>query len=56
MGVNENMFVQLSGTMLDGAVLAGSHGVQMVVLCGMSGTQAIPVMVTGSGEMVTKTI
>ena len=56
MATGTNAFVQLSGVMFDSAVLAGSQGVQLVVLCGMSGTQAIPVMVTGSGEIVTKTV
>ncbi len=56
MAAGTNIALQVSGTALDGAVLAGSHAVQMVLLCGLSGLQAIPVMVTGSGELITKTI
>ena len=47
--VGENIFVQLSGEQLDGAVLAGSHPVTAVLLCGMSGTGVFPLMVNSSG-------
>ena len=56
MTVSTNQFLQLSGTAFDGAVLAGSHALQMVVLCGMSGLQAIPVQVNSSGCLMTETM
>ena len=52
--VAENQFVQMSGTAFDGAVAAGSHTVSMTVLCGMSGTACIPVMVNSSGALQTE--
>ncbi len=50
--VGENIFVQLSGEQLDGAVLAGSHTVSAVLLCGMSGTGTYPVMVNELGQLI----
>lgn len=54
--VAENVFVQLSGTGFDGAVLAGSHTVQLCILCGMSGLGCYPVMVSNSGCLITQEI
>ncbi len=51
--VANNVFVQLSGEQLDGAVLAGSHTVAAVLLCGMSGTGTYPVMVNELGQIIT---
>jgi len=47
--VAENVFVNFSGATIG----AGSRGVQLAILCGVSGTTAIPVMVTGAGAIVT---
>ena len=52
--VAENIFVQLSGTAFDSAVLAGSNTIGLTILCGMSGTACIPVMVNSSGAIQTE--
>lgn len=47
-----NVFVQFSGTVFDSQVLAGSQAVQLVLLCGTSGTGVYPVMVNELGQMI----
>ena len=47
--VAENVFVNFSGASLG----VGSRTVEVAILCGISGGQAIPVMVNGAGAIVT---
>jgi len=43
-------FVTASGTVLG---VAGSHAASLVVLCGLSGTNIVPVQVNSAGQLVT---
>ena len=52
MTISNNVFVQFSGTMFDGAVLAGSQSIQLTLLCGASGTGVFPVMVNEEGQLI----
>ena len=45
----ENIFVQSSGTLIG----VGSPGANLVILMGISGTSAFPVMVNEVGALVT---
>ena len=56
MTVGTNVFVQVSGTILDSAVLAGSQAVQLVLLCGVSGTGVYPVQVNSNGVLMTGSV
>lgn len=48
--VAENYYVSVvSGTVFG----TGSHTVSMVVLCGLSGTNVVPVQVNSAGQLVT---
>jgi len=47
--VAENVFVSFSGATIE----TGSRTAQLAILCGISGTTAIPVMVNGAGAIVT---
>ena len=47
--VAENVFVSFSGATIE----TGSRTAQLAILCGISGTMAIPVMVTSAGAVVT---
>lgn len=48
--VAENYYVSVaSGTVFGN----GSHAVSMTVLCGLSGTNVIPVQVNSAGQLVT---
>lgn len=47
--VADNVFINFSGTTLD----VGSRTVQLAILCGVSGTLAIPVLVNGAGALQT---
>ena len=47
--VADNFFTSCSGTTLE----VGSRAAQVTILCGISGTVAIPVMVNDAGALVT---
>lgn len=47
--VADNVFVNFSGASLG----LGSRTTQLVILCGISGGQVIPVQVNGAGALVT---
>lgn len=46
----DNVFVNFSGASLG----VGSRTLQISILCGISGGQAIPVMVNGAGEIINR--
>lgn len=48
-----NMLVNISGTTLG---ITGSTAVQLVLLCGVSGTQVVPIQVTNQGYLLTSGI
>lgn len=48
--VAENVFVNFSGTTLG----LGSRTLELSILCGISGGQAIPVAVNGAGEIINR--
>ena len=46
------VYMQVSGTMFDGMVAAGSQTVGLNILCGVSGTGVFPLMVNELGQMI----
>jgi len=53
MTIGNNVYVQFSGAMFDGAVSAGSQNLGLTILCGCSGTGTFPVMVNELGQIIT---
>ena len=54
--VSENVYVQLSGTIFDSAVFAGSQCASLTILCGVSGTGVYPVQVNSNGVLMTGSV